>query len=341
MNPSRRQFLPGIVLTGLFLWLAFRQVHFHELGISFAKVTWGWLLPGVLTVMLGHYLRAVRWGFLIGPLQRVPTGPLFSSLLVGYMGNMLLPAHLGEFIRAYLLGQRRRLSPGSVLASIVVERLLDVATLVLLLGLSLLVFPFPSWVRNSGLVVLAGVVGLGLLLAAGKRHPGPTSRWLTGAVRVLPPAARGKVVAAVVSFLAGLQPLRRRRDYLWTVLLSASIWASYAAVFWLVFRAFGYQRLYGLSWLAALVLLVVTTISVLVPSSPGYIGTYHYLCQVALGFFAVPRAQALSYAILVHALNFFPILLAGALVLLLGSGGFASMRQAGRTIAAGASGTGR
>jgi len=332
MKPSRRQFLSGIVLTVFFLWLAFRQVHFHELRASFAQVGWGWLLPVVLAVMLGHYLRAVRWGLLIRPLQRIPIGPLFSSLLVGYMGNMLLPAHLGELIRAYLLGQRRRLSSGSVLASIVVERLLDVLMLVLLLGLSFLVFPFPPWVRHSGLVVLSGVVGLGLLLGAGKRRPDLTSRWLSGAVRVLPAAARGKVVAAVVSFLAGLQPLTRRRDYLWTALLSASIWASYAATFWFTFRAFGYQHLYGLSWLAALVLLVVTTISVLVPSSPGYIGTYHYLCQVALGFFAVPRAPALSYAILVHALNFFPVLLAGALVLLLGPGGFSPLRQAGRSM---------
>jgi hypothetical protein len=81
--------------------------------------------------------------------------------------------------------------------------------------------------------------------------------------------------------------------------------------FQVIFYAFDFVKVYSLPWDASLVLLVITTISVLVPSSPGYVGTYHYLCQLSLGFFSVPPEASLSYAIILHGLNFFPIIIIG------------------------------
>jgi hypothetical protein len=91
------------------------------------------------------------------------------------------------------------------------------------------------------------------------------------------------------------------------------IWACYAYIFQLLFHAFGFVADYSLPWSASLVLLVITTFSVLIPSSPGYVGTYHYLCVYTLGLFPtpVPESEALSFAFLAHGINFLPILIVG------------------------------
>jgi hypothetical protein len=102
--------------------------------------------------------------------------------------------------------------------------------------------------------------------------------------------------------------LKRRGDYVEVVLLSVCIWVCYGFVFYFCFQAFDFIETFRLPWYAGLILLVITTISVVVPSSPGYVGPYHYLCQVALAMFAVPESPALSYAAVVHGVNFLPVL---------------------------------
>ena len=98
-------------------------------------------------------------------------------------------------------------------------------------------------------------------------------------------------------------------------MLSIAIWFCYGMAFQMGFYAFDFVRIYALPWMAALVLLVITTISVLVPSSPGYVGTYHYLCQLSLGLFAVPESPALTFAFVLHGINFLPILIVGLILI--------------------------
>jgi uncharacterized membrane protein YbhN (UPF0104 family) len=115
----------------------------------------------------------------------------------------------------------------------------------------------------------------------------------------------------VERFVSGLVPLKRFGDYIAVVVLSIAIWACYAMVFYWCLDAFGFRETYRVPWSASLVLLVTTMLRVAVPSSPGYVGTYHYLCQIALTAFAVPRGPALSFAVVAHGVNFLPVLFVG------------------------------
>ena len=94
-------------------------------------------------------------------------------------------------------------------------------------------------------------------------------------------------------------------------MLSAAIWLCYAGVYYACLQAFHLTAAYHLAWYVGLVVLVLTTISVVIPSTPGYVGTYHYLCQVALLMFGVPAGEALSFAIVAHALSVLPVTLLG------------------------------
>ena len=304
--------LVSLGLGALFIFLAFRQVDLRQMGRAFATADYVWLLPSLLLIFLGFYLRTLRWKYLLEPVRPVKLGVLFSALMVGYMANTVLPAHLGELARAYLVGKKESLRASAVFASIVIERIIDVFTLLAFMALAMIIFPsFPPWVRQSGFITLAVMLALLAVLLLMKRFRTQSLRLLEKLTTALPRRLRERLNSMLHSFLDGVTPLKNRWRYLQVTLLSVLIWICYGLVFQLNFYSFGFQRDYVLPWSAALVLLVITTISVVVPSSPGYIGTYHYLCQLSLAFFGIPKGPALTYAFVLHAINIFPPFILG------------------------------
>jgi uncharacterized protein (TIRG00374 family) len=301
----------GIGLSLVFIFLAFRRVDFGQMLRALGQADYLYLLPVLAAVALGLYLRSLRWRLLLAPMGRPGTDVLFRSLSIGYMANTFLPAHLGEIVRAWHASRKTGIAASSVFATIVVERLIDVASLLLLLGLALAVFPFPAWVRQSGVLMLAMVGALTVLLLLMKRHRQRALAASGRLLRVLPGAASERIRGLLDQFLNGVMPLARRGHYPLVAALSIAIWGCYALTFQLLFHAFGFVGRYHLPWSAALVSMVVTTISVVVPSSPGYVGSFHFLCQLSLGFFAVPKGPALSYAFVLHAVSVFPVFFLG------------------------------
>jgi len=292
----------GILISILFMFLAFRKVEPVKMFAAFSAMRIVYLVPMILVMFLSHWLRAVRWRYLLSPVRRVGTAPLFTSLIIGYMFNIFLPAHLGEFVRAFVLSAKKSLSASSIFATIVVERVIDVLTLLLLLALTMVFFPFPGWVRRSGLLTFAGLMLLFVMLLLMKRHRTRASRLLERVPRI-----GSRLSEWQLAFTQGLAPLSGRWDYAVVFVLSVAIWACYGIIFQLLFFSFEFH----LPWIASLVTLVITTISVVVPSSPGYVGTYHYLCQISLGLFGIGESAALSYAFVAHGINFLPVLVLG------------------------------
>lgn len=305
----------GFILSLLFIWLAFRRVDPAEMLRALGRADYTLLAPVLAVIALGLVLRSLRWRLLLAPVRDARTGSLFVSLCIGYMANAFMPAHLGEFVRAWHAGRKNGIAAGSVFATIVVERLIDVASLLLLMGLSLLLFPFPPWVRQSGAIMLALIAGLGVLLALMKSRQEKALALARRLLCVLPGRASERACGLLGHFLNGVMPLKRRRDYLAVTLLSLLIWITYALTFHLLLVAFGFVSRYRLPWSAALVAMVITTISVVVPSSPGYVGSFHWLCQLALGLLRVPKGPALSYAFVLHAVSVYPVFFLGLYLL--------------------------
>jgi uncharacterized protein (TIRG00374 family) len=301
----------GIALSLFFAILAFRQVNLQQMLRALREADYWYLLPVLALTFIGLYLRSLRWRLLLAPIHAARTEVLFASLSIGYMANTFLPAHLGEFVRAWHASVKCGIAAGSVFATIVVERLLDIVSLLLLLAAALLVFPFPGWVRQSGGVMLALVVALGVLLLLMKKNRAKSLAVSGRLLRFLSPTAGARAGKLLDQFLNGVVPLKSRSHYLAVALLSLLVWASYALTFQLLFHAFGFVGRYRLPAIAALVAMVITTISVVVPSSPGYVGSYHFLCQLSLGLFSVPRGPALSYAFVLHAVSIFPFFFLG------------------------------
>jgi len=315
VNSSRNKIklIVGLLISVICLYLAFRKVDFGEMLKAFHTANYWYLVPSIGVIFLSHFLRAFRWRYLLDPIKRLDTGSLFSSLMIGYAANTFMPAHLGEFLRAFVLGKKRQIPMSPVFATIVVERIIDMFYLLILTFIALFILPFPTpdLVIKGAYFMLALTLGLLVFLIFLKKASATTMRVISIILKPFPDTIERKIADILEKFIHGLLPMKNWHDYITVGILSVLIWACYGLVFYFCLPAFDFVNTYNLPWSTSLILLVITTIAVVVPSSPGYVGTYHYLCQITLSMFGVNAGSALSFAAVVHGMNFLPVLIVG------------------------------
>lgn len=302
----------GTALSLLFLWLAFRDVPLADVLSVFQRARYRFVAVALGLVLVSPLLRAARWRLLFHPDQHGLGLPRLSELLlIGQMLNILVPARLGELARIYLMGQLEGRSRARTLGTIAVEKALDALMLFLLALLIPLFVTLPTWFRDARL----SLAGLVLALFAVTLLLAHQQAWVVGIVgrlsRILPGNWQERVEQAAGHALCRLDVLRdvsvnlRLQAWSLTVLLNSML-TNYA-----IFRALGME----LSFAAALFLLAVLEVGVAVPSAPGKLGVFHYLCVLALGVFGVAKEPAIAYAVLLHVIAFLPPSLLGALFL--------------------------
>ena len=304
----------GLGISLFFLVLLFRKIEFDKLAAAFRELDYRYLLPAVAATFASYYCRALRWRLLLLPLKRTAIVNLYPATIIGYMANNLLPARLGEFVRAYVLGMKEGLESSSVFATLVVDRLWDGFTVLVILLITVFTIKLPPGMETvqQGMVV-GGYVTLGIYLGAItflivlKRATGWTLHMVARILKPFPASVEAKVIPLLGSFIAGIKVSARPLELAALVGISAAIWLLAAWPVDLVLRSFGLT----LPFNAALFILVFLVFAVMVPASPGFVGTYHAACVYGLKAFNVPMEKALSIALVMHAINFFPVIVVG------------------------------
>src|SRR5262249_17976740 len=204
------QLLVGIGISALCVWLSMKDVDFHQV-IAALK---GASVPGFIVVMVvtifGFWLRAVRWQYFIEAGRPIAVGSLFSATMIGFMANNVLPFRLGEFVRPWALARREHLSKTTLLATVVVERAVDMLTLLGIFGASMLVHPIAGnteagrMVRGGALVLVGLCVLLTAFVVAAERNRALAHRLVSVAALPFPGRARDQVARALERFLEGL-----------------------------------------------------------------------------------------------------------------------------------------
>ena len=301
----RGKVLLGVAVSAVLLWVAVRGVSLDEVLQQLRQVRPAWLVPVLASIFLRFWLTAVRWQLLLRPVKRIGVHRLFAITMIGFMANNVLPARLGEFVRAYALGRSEALPPSLSFATIVIERIFDGFTLLVFLvgGLS---FLQPSrtllWAAGLTCVLYAGVLG-GLVVLRTGRGLG----LLTGALDRLPGRLAGPARRLLESFRAGLDVLSDVRALLLTALLSIVIWVVNAAGVEATFRAFTLD----LPPYASFLLLGTIAVALVLPSAPGYVGPFQAGTVQGLAMVGVARDTALSLSIVYHLANYIPITVVG------------------------------
>lgn len=306
----------GIAISALFLYLVFRDVDFAEVWHEIQRAHIGWLLAAGAAATATIYLRAVRWKPLLEPIN--PNTTFHSrnaATFIGFMANNLLPARVGEFARAYSLSRLERVSISGSFGSLVVERLFDGVTVVLILFVSLTLPGFPettgtgvdvTGIARAMLLVVAALTGLALLMVI---YPIGSVRLVERTIgRVLPEAFRRPLVDAMRAFVSGLEALRSPRLLLRAAVGSILVWGVSVLTFLFGFYAFDID----VPLAAALFLQATIALAVAIPSAPGFFGLFEGAARVGLvNLFGVELSKAIGYAVGVHIIGFIPVTAVG------------------------------
>jgi uncharacterized protein (TIRG00374 family) len=295
-----------VLLTLFFLGLSFYRVDLAELTTALQRANYALVIPAALLTLFGYVLRTVRWRAILTRAHSPGFRSLFAILMIGFATNNLLPARLGELARAYLLsrgtGHRKTLT----LATILLERVFDGLVLITLLGV-VSVLPavtLPGWgqdvQRLSSLIFLAAGAGVLLLLTQERL----AERVLRLLVRPLPQGLSSWAEAAFTAFVTGLAGLRRGRILIATLGLSVMIWMVEAMSYFTLINAFDLSLGAMGRVAASLLVLVIVNLGIMLPSAPGYVGTYQFFAMSALAVFGVPRESGLALGIVSHVMQY-------------------------------------
>ena len=297
----------GIVLSAVAVVLLARSIDISAAMRALSRASMGWVVAGTLVTLLGYYLRALRWREILAPRTQPSMARLFSATMVGFLAINTLPARLGELVRAYVLARTERIPTATVLGSLAVERILDMAMLGIFWALSLLIAPIPDWFRWSGYATIGigGAIALALWgLHATRGHAG----WSEGRlIAMLPKRLGGVISKGIPAFGAGLQVFGRPKLMAKAGAWSIVAWVVSASVFLLVGLSLGLRVPVG----AIFLLTFVVCLGISLPSSPGFIGVMEGACVMGLSIFGVSGPEALAFAILYHVTQLVPPLLLG------------------------------
>ncbi len=307
----KKQFVIGILISAVFLYLAFRRVDLPEVIAALEQANYWWLLPGIGFMFISLVIRAYRWRYFIQPIQDVPFKPLFSAMMIGYMANNVFPLRLGEVMRALAIGRSAKISRAAAFATIIVERIIDILSLLVILGFTVFFHDFPPEIQKAGLAIFFGALTVVLFIVFLMEKTEATLHWVGVFTSPLPDRAKQFIQRLLRSFLTGFEVFRQTHHYVAIILQSLVLWVLYAGIIYVTFLAFDIRLENDTIFVASLVILVMISIGIMIPSSPGFVGTYHYLAMQGLALFGVPEADALSFAIILHITNYIPITLVG------------------------------
>ena len=295
----------GLAISLLFLAFVARQVSdISAVGDQLAGANYLWVLPALAAYFAGVWLRAARWHYLLRPLRPVPTERLFPVVVIGYMANDVLPARLGEFVRAYVLGEREQISKSTTLATIAVERTFDGIAMLIFMGVVGALIPLGGQLGMVFLVAsiifaVAVAAFLGLALARER-----SLRLLDLALRLLPARLRGPITTIIARFIEGLGVMQSARLVGMTLALSLGAWLCEAVMYALIAQSFGV----GIGFLGYVLTVAVANLGSMIPSSPGYVGTFEaFALMVVQGVFGVDGNLAVGYIFVVHVALLLPV----------------------------------
>jgi glycosyltransferase 2 family protein len=274
------------------------------------------LIVGVFVTMMTYALRAFRWRYLLAPIGPTRFSTAFRTTVIGFCASFLLPARPGEVLRPYLLAKHEGLPPTAAFATVILERLLDLVTVLLLFGVFVLVVDPGSLsatpdvyakVKAGGLLAAAASVAGLVVFFVLAGHPERLGAWALRIERVLPAKLARAVAGFVETFAQGLAVMRQPGRLLVSLILSFPLWLSIAAGIWVSSRAF--HMTFG--YLGSFLVMTLLVVGVAVPT-PGQVGGFQVAYKIAVTtFLGASDEAATGAAIVLWMISFVPVTLLG------------------------------
>ncbi|KMW59728.1 hypothetical protein AIOL_004711 [Candidatus Rhodobacter oscarellae] len=311
------QFALGVAIAGLFVWLILRHVDVADVWGALAASQPGWIAAAVVLFFAGYAARVARWRLMLSDGNpQITGGRAFGPFMASIAANNVLPFRAGDVLRAFGFTKWLGQSASAVLATLLVERFLDLLTLLLALGLAL--FWFGLGGETAGQLVgmgATGLIALGLCVLAVLLFPGLLAPIVFAVIRLVARVSAGlgrKLEAAATKVFETLATQAKGPRMVVLVLWSFVAWICEGLVFYCTALALPMLVEATAVWLA----LPVGTLSTLIPSTPGYLGTFDFFVVQAMQLVGNPAVAATAFAVLVHMVLWLPVTIVGGICLL-------------------------
>lgn len=304
----------GLLVSLFFLFMAFRGLHPEQFLASLQGVNIPLLLIGAGVYFGAVAVIALRWQYLLRPVQLINLFPLAQIVCIGYMGNNVYPLRAGEALRIFLLRRNHQMPVARATTTVIVERVFDGLAMLAFIFVALLLIDIEAGAVDKVATFAAPLFLLAILVFFVMAAKPDWLRWLTGIFIGLLPRKLSLTrklhdVAEHLSedIIHGLEALRSPLNLAGAVLSSFVSWGIEASVYWLVMHAFGLNLPYP----AALLVVGTVNLAGLLPAAPGNLGVYEFFATAVLTGVGVAYDRSLAYAIVVHIVIWLPVTLAG------------------------------
>ncbi len=301
----------GLALTVVLLWWVFHDQNWAELWVDVRKSNPYLVALSVVVATLVFPLRAARWRPILDPIApKLPYDALWRATAIGFMANNLLPTgRAGEIVRPYMLSRETTVPFSAAFASLVVDRVFDAVTVVLLIAVALFApgrpagFSIAMFATTTLAVAIALAIGLYVIVF----FPDRLIRVFEVVVRRVTPRLEDRGRRMLQAFADGLSILRQPRRFTIVFAWAVVHWLVQPLAFWIMFKAIGIDAPFS----AALFVQGLIVFAVAVPSAPGFFGAFEAAATTALGLYGVNDTLALAWAFSFHILSLIPITVIG------------------------------
>lgn len=286
----------GVPLSILFLWLALKDVNFTHVLEAFTNAKLYFLIPMLFCLACFYWLKALRWSTILSPKHQVSSRELVPSMMAGAAGNNLLPAHLGEVVRVYFSASQFSIPNSTVLASLVVERLLDLLAVLVIFSLAILVGGYSTGMIVIALALLCIVVVVAGVCALIVFYTDQCVAFFRTTLTKPSESIRNGIADQLINLADGLSALREKNLYLKAIGNSLLQWLLMAASIYCSFLALNID---ASVWLAIIILGLIV-VGLTLPTVPGFFGTIEYCFVLGLTTAGIDPSVAISAGIFYH-----------------------------------------
>lgn len=289
----------SIIISIVFMYFCFRKIDYVVFVRSLSEIAIKPVLLSIACLIFGYYIRAIRWKYILVD-KNLKFSNLFSASMIGNMGNNIFPLRVGEIIRCYVLGYQERISKSRILASVMFERILD--------GITVLMFFIVSMiVTNMGKIFIRGSIvatlifgSILLIMIYSKKYQDSFLKIISYLFLFFPDGIKIKIRQKSNSFLTGLDILHNKKYLMLSGIYSVLFWGSGITGAYFLLIATGKE----ISLDLPIILNFALVIGVMIPSAPGFIGTYHFVVIAILGMYGWDRSLSAGMSVLFHGIQF-------------------------------------
>ena len=307
-----RMFLFGLFVSLLALYFALKNVELSSLVDSVLSASPAWMAVILVCYMLHYWLKAIRWCDLLEPVCKVRSSEAFPVMMTGFFANNFLPAHLGELVRMYVGSKIFQVSKTEVLATIVLERILDFTTVALMFGAALIYGGTISHqLIYAGYVLIVLTLLAWALLFISLRYQQSVLQFVKWMLKPLPLRIGDRIVDLLLLVFTAMSSLKSARLVTRSMVLSLLQWVLVGLAIFSALRAVGVEI--GMD--GAVVTLAATVLAVSLPAAPGFFGTIQLAFVLALVPYGVAESDALAGSVIFHIISYLLVIVFGVIAL--------------------------